>query len=207
MISRCLEPQNLLRVGTLVNIALENTDTNITQEIASKYVDDAVAFKTDRVRIETLPGVGKYIGKISYFVHDEKETKALIDEMFNKITTVEEVEALMEEESSSAEQQTPLRTDFSGDAITIEVLNNGASVKVFNEVVEKLNATGYNVVRVGNISETSTLSSIKSHVANEAALEAMVTLSKVVGISKLEYDYYTESEVDFTVILGPKYEL
>ena len=206
MISRCLEPQNLIKAGDLVDIVLKNTQTNITTDIATQYIDDAVAFKKERVRIETLPGEGRMVDGVSYFIHNEEEAKKLINEMFNKEATIEEVEKLLEEESGNGLEET-LKIDFSGDIIDIEVLNNGASPVVFNEVVEKLNASGYNVVRVGNINEDSNLSTIKCHVASEQALEALSTLSKVVGIEKLETDYYTEAEVAFTVVLGPKYEL
>ena len=213
MISRCLEPQNLIKAGTLVNIVLDNTKTNITQEIASQYIDDAVAFKADRVRMETLPGVGKYIGSISYFVHDEEQAELLIDELFVHEAGVEEVKQLMLEDLGlsgdelSGEIESSVRTSFSGDNIKLEVLNNGTSSRYFNQVVELLNSTpNYHVARVGNIQERSTLSTVKPHVASEEALTELQKLSKLLGINKVENDYYSNSEVDFTIVLGPKYE-
>jgi len=212
MILRCLEPQNLIKVGTLVNIGLENTNTNITQEIASQYIDDAVAFKPDRVRIETLPGEGKYINQISYFVADEEAAEILIDELFVQEATLEEVKQMMLEEMmasgediSGEGEKLELRTTFSGDNIKIEVLNNGSSPRHFNAVVDALKEAGYNVTRVGNVNESSTLSRIKSHIASEEALVELNKLAEVVGIKKLENDYYSKTEVDFTIVLGPKY--
>lgn len=85
MISRCLEPQNLLKIGTLIDIVLENTKTNVTMDIAKEYIDDAIAFKSDRIRIETLPGQGgSGSNGLSYYFVNEEEAKTLIDEMFNK---------------------------------------------------------------------------------------------------------------------------
>ena len=87
------------------------------------------------------------------------------------------------------------------------MLNNGTSSRYFNQVVEVLNSTpNYNVARVGNIEESSTLSRVKSHVASEEALTELQKLSKLLGINKVENDYYSNSEVDFTIVLGPKYE-
>ena len=122
MISRCLEPQNLLKIGTLIDIVLENTKTNVTMDVVSQYIDDAVAFKPDRVRTETLPGEGGYGSNgLSYFFMDKEASKTLIDEMFNQETKVEDV---LKFQSGDKELS-------SGDKIRIEVLNNGTTNKIF----------------------------------------------------------------------------
>ena len=36
----------------------------------------------DRVTIDTLPGSGKYVGGVSYFVYDAKATEKLVAEKF-----------------------------------------------------------------------------------------------------------------------------
>ena len=203
MIARCLEPQNLLRIGTLVEVVLDNTKTNITMDIASQYIDDAVAFKSDRVRMETLPGEGGYENKVSYFFMDKEAAKTLIDDIFNKKTTVEDVLSMQEQsgENTSGEKH-------SGDKIRIEVLNNGTSNKNFSAVVDTLNHMGYSVVRVGNYTgNLDDYSRIITHTTTMEGLEKADALSKVVGISKIENSSELSSEVDFTVILGPKYEL
>lgn len=201
MVSRCLEPQNLLKIGTLVDIVLENTKTNITMDIASQYIDDAVAFKPDRIRIETLPGEGGYAENgLSYFFMDKEAAKALIDELFNKETTIEEVLSVKSGDNQSK---------VSGDKIRIEVLNNGTTNKKFTTVVDTLNQAGYFVVRVGNYSgELDNYSRIITNANGSIEiLEIAEDLSKVLGISKIENSFELSSEVDFTIILGPKYEL
>ena len=202
MIARCLEPQNLLKIGTLVNIVLDNTKTNVTQEIASKYIDDAVAFKSDRVRIETLPGVGKYIGSISYFVCDKEEAKVLIDELFNQLTDMDEVLEIMQEEESSGNLY---REITSGDKIRIEVLNNGTSTRNFNTVVQKLNEQGYSVVRVGNVDYKDTYSKIISYSNSISALQKLTDIGEIVGVTKLENSDVPNDELEFTIVLGPGY--
>ena len=107
--------------------------------------------------------------------------------------------------ASGEGEKLELRTTFSGDNIKIEVLNNGSSPRQFNAVVDALKEAGYNVTRVGNVNESSTLSRIKSHIASEEALVELNKLAEVVGIKKLENDYYSKTEVDFTIVLGPKY--
>lgn len=201
MISRCLEPQNLLRIGDLVDIVLENTKTNITLEIASEYIDDAVAFKPDRVRIETLPGAGgSGSNGLSYFFMDEEEAEKLINEMFKRETTVEDVLSMQSGEKAEAKED--------DGKIKVEVLNNGTTDKNFDTVVDTLKQVGYDVVRVGNYTgDFDKYSRIISHSTSLEELEKMNDLASLVGISKLENSTEAPSEVDFTIILGPMYEL
>ena len=201
MISRCLEPQNLLKIGDLIDIVLDNTKTNVTMEIASNYIDDAVAFKPDRVRIETLPGKGgSGSNGLSYFFMDKEAAAELIDEMFNRVTTVEDVLSMQSGEKSESQED--------DGKIKVEVLNNGTSDKNFNTVVDTLKQVGYEVVRVGNYTgDLDKYSRIISHSTSLKELEKMEDLSKLVGISKLENSSDSSSEVDFTIILGPMYEL
>lgn len=211
MISRCLEPQNLLKIGSLLNIVLENTKTNITMDIASQYIDDAVAFKADRVRTETLPGAGGYAANgLSYFFMDEEKAKELIAEMFLKETTEEDIlQQMSGDQSGDTWQGIGSDTDQNHTGtVRIEVLNNGTDNKTFIAVVETLNAMGYPVVRVGNETEEGDgLSHIITYSTSQENLERMDTLSKIVGISNLETATEDNPEVDYTIILGPHYEL
>lgn len=202
MISRVLEPQNLLKIGDLVDIVLENTKTNVTMEIASDYIDDAVAFKPDRVRIETLPGEGGYGSNgVSYFFMDKNAAEELINDMFNKETTVEDVLSMQSGEAMA-------RAEKEDGKIRVEVLNNGTSDKNFNTVVDTLKQVGYEVVRVGNYTgNLDSYSRIISHSTSLEELQKTEDLSKLVGISKLENGTDGSTDVNFTIILGPKYEL
>jgi cell envelope-related function transcriptional attenuator common domain len=72
-IEQALKPQNITKVGKLIDIVLEGTKTNITLDEAKKYVDDIAVFRSDRIDMATLPGVGGYGDNgLSYFFHDEK---------------------------------------------------------------------------------------------------------------------------------------
>lgn len=201
MIYRCLEPQNLLKIGDLIDIVLDNTKTNVTMEIASDYIDDAVAFKPDRVRMETLPGEGRYGSNgVSYFFMDKAEAEKLINDMFNKVTTVEDVLSMQSGENAEEKKE--------DGKIRVEVLNNGTSDKNFNTVVNTLKQVGYEVVRVGNYTgKLDKYSRIISHSTSLEELEKTEDLSKLVGISKLENGTDGSTDVNFTIILGPKYEL
>ncbi len=203
MIARCLEPQNILKAKSFVEIVFDNVKTDVTQDVVTKYFDDALAFEGDRVRMETLPGAGGYASNgVSYFFMDEEKAKELIDEMFFSETNMQDVEELKKE---LEEAKNTLREIQSGDTIRIEVLNNGAKYSTFDKVVNKLNEEGYSVVRVGNINSEDSLSRVISYVASESGYEYLDKIGNLVGIKKYEVAKEPDVEVDFTVILGPKY--
>ena len=196
MVGRVLEPQNLLKLEELFNIVVSNTKTNVTLEILTSYTDDIVTFKKDRVNIYTLPGEGRYAENgLSYFFVDEEEMNKLLDETFFKKVVAEEVVAMPKEDSGVVKDE----------KIKIEVLNAGAQNSLFNAVVEKLNSNGFFVSRIGNYeSSEKELSRIICHDQDISKLEE---LQKLVGISKTENDIKTDSSVDYTIIIGPMYEL
>ncbi|MBR4110244.1 MAG: LCP family protein [Clostridia bacterium] len=198
MISRVLEPQNLLKLDKLFDIVISNTKTNVTLDILLSYTDDIITFKTDRIRIETLPGAGGYAENgISYFFMDKVAAEALIQEMFFKQVKVEEVIANVKEDSS-------IKLNTS-DKIKIELLNAGAKTALFNQVVENLNNNGYYVSKIGNYeSSEKERSRIICHDQDISKLE---DLQKLVGISKTENDINADATVNYTIIIGPMYEL
>lgn len=86
-ISTVLSTKNLTKIPDLINIALDNTDTNITAREALKYSTDVIKVDTSTITSCTAPGEAKYINGVSYFVLDEAKTKTLVE---NKL--VEQIE-------------------------------------------------------------------------------------------------------------------
>lgn len=86
-ISTVLSAKNLTKIPDLINIALDNTDTNITAREALKYSTDVIKVDTSNITSCTAPGEAKYINGVSYFVLDEAKTKTLVE---NKL--VEQIE-------------------------------------------------------------------------------------------------------------------
>lgn len=87
-INTILMPKNLTKITTLVNIALDNTDTNVTAREALKYVTDIGKLDTSSLKTFTAPGTAEYIDGLSYFMLDKNETSALIEKEFNLKDTV-----------------------------------------------------------------------------------------------------------------------
>lgn len=77
-ISTVLSAKNLTKIPDLINVALDNTDTNITAREALKYSTDVMKIDTFNISSCTAPGEAKYINNISYFVMDKEKTKELV---------------------------------------------------------------------------------------------------------------------------------
>lgn len=81
-INTILKPTNLTKIPSLIDIALKNTDTNITAREALKYVSDVSKLDTANMITVTAPGTAEYIDGLSYFILDKKQAKSIIDNNF-----------------------------------------------------------------------------------------------------------------------------
>lgn len=77
--------KNVKEVGKIIDITEKYVQTNMNLQSLKDYIPYAVNMNVDNIRAEQLPGVPKYINGISFFVYDEEETKAMVDELFNGI--------------------------------------------------------------------------------------------------------------------------
>ncbi len=81
-INTILKPTNLTKIPSLIDIALKNTDTNITAREALKYVSDVSKLDTANMITVTAPGTAEYIDGLSYFILDKKQAKSIIENNF-----------------------------------------------------------------------------------------------------------------------------
>ncbi len=200
MAKEVLSAKNISKIGNLLNIVLDGTKTDITMDTISKYLDDAVTIKTDKIKIDTLPGVGKYgpspFGyKLSYFYHDAEKTKTVVEELFKTKN---------EDASGDKDVVETNGTLAHEDKIRLEVLNAASSNTVLNSVVEKLNEGDFDVVKIGNYPTTKTESSriIDYGIGTEEELNKLKDILKITKVEKST----EESKVKFSIIIGPNYK-
>jgi polyisoprenyl-teichoic acid--peptidoglycan teichoic acid transferase len=89
LISSIVSPTNITKIPGLVNVALKNTDTNVTIREALRYVPDLNNLKLDSIYSCMAEGSAKYIDDLSYFVIDTASTQNIIKEKFNLTEKVE----------------------------------------------------------------------------------------------------------------------
>lgn len=83
-VKQALRPKNIIRLPRMVKTYFDYVDTNIPMGLVVKGVGSANKIDMENLNIKTIPGQGKYIGNISYFLYNENETKALVHEMFGE---------------------------------------------------------------------------------------------------------------------------
>jgi len=191
-VDKVLKPETLLKLPELISLGFETVKTDMSLVNILSYVDDVKEFDMANLRIETLPGEGAYIGPTSYFVHEPKETKKLVEEMF--------VMELADTDTTNG-AITVSKKDKS--EITIEVLNGTSRNGLASSVAEKLKNEGYNVTKIGNY-KTST--NISTSVINKSSGEYAKEVKDFLGIGKVKTEIEEDSKVDVTVILGSDYK-
>lgn len=67
---------------SLIKTAYEYIETDVSITDAVKYIQYADDADLTKLKMETLPGVGGYVGNVSYFLSDELETKAAVKRLF-----------------------------------------------------------------------------------------------------------------------------
>ena len=79
---KLLSPLGLLHLPAVYSAVKKNTETDFTGGEIFGIMRDVMRIGKDRVTIDTLPGSGKYVGGVSYFVYDAKATEKLVAEKF-----------------------------------------------------------------------------------------------------------------------------
>lgn len=87
-----IQLKNVKEIGKILDIVKKYVKTNMDFQSLKDYIPYAINMNTDNIKAEQLPGIPKYINGISFFLHDEEETKTMIDELFYGIVEEEVTE-------------------------------------------------------------------------------------------------------------------
>lgn len=78
--------KNITEIKNILNIMKEDVKTNVNFNSIMDYVPYAVNVDMSTIKTSQLPGVSENRGGYGwFFYHDEEETKAMVDELFNGI--------------------------------------------------------------------------------------------------------------------------
>ncbi len=122
-----------------VSVMYNYVKTDITLSDALKYVNYIDKIDMSKMSMETLPGVGQYIGGISYYIHDAEATREMVDRIF--YTTYQEP-------AEGAEGQT------SSVGLTIEVSNGGNINGLAGAYTDVLKEAGFTLAEATTYSGT-----------------------------------------------------
>lgn len=206
-LKQTLKPDNIFKIGQILDVAKENVQTNVDFNVAKDYVPYAVEFSTDNLLTAILPGTTpdwKQTNNVSIFVVDKKETETLIQELFydrdieeTDIKTNETDENKLSNESSSNS------TASNTTSLKLEVLNGSGESKKLQNVVDELEGAGYKVTRTGSTNTTTKTTIINKKNVRDTTLKK---IKEVIGTGTISTSESSSSKVDITVIIGKDYK-
>ena len=203
VIKQTAKPENIFKMGEILDVAKEYVITNIDFNVAKDYIPYAVEFNTDNLLTATLPGenTNKNAAKTWVFIHDEEETEALIQELFYDRDKTEEE---LSQENETAGDNTTSRTTSSTSKsnIKIEILNGSGVSQNLQKAVDDLEGAGYKVTRTGSTNATSKTTIIDKKDVSQSLLTNM---KEILEVGTIQESSSSSSKVDVTIILGKDY--
>ena len=207
VVKQTAKPENIFKIGQILDVAKEYVITNIDFDVAKDYVPYAVEFNTDDLLTEVLPGTpsNKNASGTWVYIHDAKKTKTLIEELFVNRDKVEEETTNTTESNtiSTNSTSTTSTTSIKKDSIKIEVLNGSGNSANLQTVVSKLEKAGYKVTKKGETNSTS-----KTTIINKKEIKDnyITEIKNAVGMGITQNSQSTSSKVDLTIVIGKDYK-
>ncbi len=138
-LQQAMNEKNILNAPTIITNLFKYVQTDFGINDTLKYVKYAKDLNMENVRMETLPGEGKYIGSVSYYIHDPEETAKIVREIFFDL-------------SDKSKEKLSEDSTIDSKNVSIEVLNGSFVAGLAGKTKDNLVAQGYKVARVGNFS-------------------------------------------------------
>lgn len=216
VIKQTAKPENIFKLGEILEIAHEDLITNIDLNVAKDYIPYAVEFDTENLITASLPGSVpslKSTNNVSIFVVNKKEAKELIEEIFFN-RDINETEGELSEnitvESNNAsntntQTSTAQNTQQTGNKadIKLEILNGSGVASNLQKAVKELEGAGYKVTRTGTTNTTS-----KTTIADKKGIKEtfLKNIKDILGVGGISSSESSSSKVDVTIILGTDYK-
>lgn len=211
VIKQTAKPENIFKIGQILDVAKEYVITNIDFNVAKDYIPYAVEFNTDNLLTATLPGenTNKNTAKTWVFVHDKEETEALIQELFYDRDKTEE--ELNQENQISGDNTTGNNTastnskttsSTSKSNIKIEILNGSGVSQNLQKAVDDLEGAGYKVTRTGSTNVTSKTTIIDK---KDVSQNLLTNIKEILEVGTIQESTSSSSKVNITIILGKDY--
>ena len=211
VIKQTAKPENIFKIGEILEVAKEYVITNIDFEVAKDYVPYAVEFNTDDLLTASLPGINtnKNTSGTWVFIHDRKATQALIQELFYDRDNTEELTENAETTTNNVTSNTSTNSTINNTVtsnkksdIKIEILNGSGDSKKLQKAVSELEGAGYKVTRTGTTNSTSKTTIIDKKDVSNTLLQNM---KEVLGTGVIQNSQSSSSKVDVTIIIGKDY--
>lgn len=194
-LKQTLKPNNIFKIGEILDIGHENVETNLELSYIKDYIPYAVELNADNIQTAMLPGTTPDISetnRVSVVVINQKEAKELIQSMFYP----EENET--DSTSNEIETSTTVTT-----TITIELINGSGEKTKLEKAQKILEEAGYKIKKTGKTSSIS-----KTIITNkkDISTEDLNKLKEILSVGSITTNKVSNSTIDITIIIGRDFE-
>ena len=208
VMEQTLKPENIFKLGEILDIASKYIETNIDISYVKDYIPYAVEFSTENLVTATVPGINKQLPETTkqwwFFEADKKETTALIQKLYYTSTEEENAENTVATTNIVGNTSENTMTDttnieLTNSEIKIEVLNGSGENSKLQQAVDILKEKGYNVIKTGKTSEIS-----KTIITNKKELsdETMKEIKTALGVGSISNNKNLSSKMHVTIVIG-----
>lgn len=208
VIKQTAKPENIFKLGEILDIANEDLITNLDFNTLKDYIPYAVEFNTDNLLTATLPGTTPDLSttnNVSIYVVDKKETKAMIEELFfNRDLEVidDDTNTVSGNSTTNSISTSSSKDDVDKSDLKIEILNGTGNDEALENAVNLIEGSGYNVKSKGSTTPTAKTTIINKKDIDDIFLK---NIEDVLGIGEIKNSDSSSSKVDITIILGRDY--
>ena len=208
VIKQTAKPENIFKLGEILDIANEDLITNLDFNTLKDYIPYAVEFNTDNLLTATLPGTTPDLSttnNVSIYVVDKKETKAMIEELFfnrDLEVTDDDTNTVSGNSTTNSISASSSKDDIDKSDLKIEILNGTGSDEALENAVNLIEGSGYNVKSKGSTTPTAKTTIINKKDIDDIFLK---NIEDVLGIGEIKNSDSSSSKVDITIILGRDY--
>lgn len=208
VIKQTAKPENIFKLGEILDIANEDLITNLDFNTLKDYIPYAVEFNTDNLLTATLPGTTPDLSttnNVSIYVVDKKKTKAMIEELFfnrDLEVTDDDTNTVSGNSTTNSISTSSSKDDVDKSDLKIEILNGTGNDEALENAVNLIEGSGYNVKSKGSTTPTAKTTIINKKDIDDIFLK---NIEDVLGIGEIKNSDSSSSKVDITIILGRDY--
>lgn len=181
VIKQLAKAENITKVDDFIRIASENVETNFSLWNLKDYAPYILELNLNEIKTAVLPGASEKLNSLWFYSYNKKETEKVIKEMFKT--------ELTEEQEKNAN-------------IKINILNGTDDDTNMKNVENLLRESGYTVTSTGITTSMKTTTIINRTNQDEGISNE---LKEIIGIGVISNSNSSDSEVDFTIIIGSDY--
>ncbi len=195
LLEQTIEKMDVNMIFSFMDIAEQYVETNLNFDAVKDYVPYILEFDIDNLKTATLPGISERAGNgVWIYSIYEEEAKATINELFFGITQSEDIDGNIIDGNTTLD-------DNITNTLSIEILNGSGSSSKLSEVVSELEATGFEVIQIGNTSTTNNTTVIER---NDMSESERMKIKDIIGTENI-ISGDSNSIVDITIIIGTDY--